>query len=381
MRILFAVQGEGRGHMTQAIAFNDMLVRNGHEVVGVMVGVSHSREVPDFFSSVFDCDIELLDSPSFVFKNNRSISLPATISHTLANLGKHRRSVKKIKQIVEATRADILINFYEPTAGLFKRFHPKAIPSIAVGHQFMLEHPDYVSTDKFRTQKLGMVAFNRLVGCNSHKAALSFYFAEDMPRRQVTVVPPLLREQLFGLETGNDGFLLIYLVNHGYSEEIVAWHKEHPGTEIHCFYDKPGEPEENKIDDTLTFHRLHGRKFLEKMGKAKGVVCTAGFESVCEAAYLDKPIMMVPVENHVEQELNAIDAEKVNFGVKSANFNLSKLEHFAGDHGNKTFREWVDRADEVFLDLIARVAGKGAKQVEAGSAKAKLPEAAPVATE
>jgi uncharacterized protein (TIGR00661 family) len=358
-----------------------MLVRNGHEVVGVMVGVSHSREVPDFFSSVFDCDIELLDSPSFVFKNNRSISLPATISHTVGNLGNYRRSVKKIKQIVEETKADILINFYEPTAGLFKRFYPEAIPSIAVGHQFMLEHPDYVSTDKFKTQKMGMVAFNRLVGSNSHKAALSFYFAEDMPQQKVTVVPPLLREQLFELETGNDGFLLVYLVNHGYSEEILAWHKEHPKTEIHCFYDKPGESEENQVDDTLTFHRLHGRKFLEKMGKAKGVVCTAGFESVCEAAYLDKPIMMVPVENHVEQELNAIDAEKVDFGVKSSDFNLSKLEAFTGGDGNRTFREWVDRADEVFLNLILRVAGRGASRDEAGPAESKFTQPAPVSSE
>lgn len=371
MRILFAVQGEGRGHMTQAIAFNDLLTRNGHEVVGVMVGVSHSREIPEFFSSVFDCDIELLDSPSFVFKNNRSISLPATISHSVANLGKYRRSVKKIKRMVEETGADLLVNFYEPTAGIFKRFHPKAIPSIVVGHQFMLEHPDYVSTDRFKTQKMGMIAFNRLVGSNSHKAALSFYFAEDMPRQRVTVVPPLLREQLFELETGDDGFLLVYLVNHGYSEEILAWHKEHPDTEIHCFYDKPGEPEENKVDDKLTFHRLHGRKFLEMMGQARGVVCTAGFESVCEAAYLNKPIMMVPVENHVEQELNAIDAEKVDFGVKSSNFNLSKLDEFAVGHDNETFRRWVDRADEVFLNLIERVAGR-TSALETGSTEKTL---------
>ena len=376
MRILFAVQGEGRGHMTQAIAFNDLLTRSGHEVVGIMVGVSHSREIPEFFSSVFDCDIELLDSPSFVFKNNRSISLPATIPHSIANLGKYRRSVKKIKRIVEETKADLLVNFYEPTAGIFKRFYPQAIPSIAVGHQFMLEHPDYVSTERFKTQKMGMIAFNRLVGSNSHKAALSFYFAEDMPREKVTVVPPLLREQLFELETGDDGFLLVYLVNHGYSEEILAWHEEHPDAEIHCFYDKPGEPEENKIDGKLTFHRLHGRKFLEMMGKARGVVCTAGFESVCEAAYLNKPIMMVPVENHVEQELNAIDAEKVNFGVKSSDFDLSKLDDFGSGHDNKNFRQWVDKADEVFLTLIEEVARQGAASVRPAGEKAKLPEPA-----
>lgn len=36
MKFLFIVQGEGRGHFTQAITLEDMLLRNGHEVVEVL---------------------------------------------------------------------------------------------------------------------------------------------------------------------------------------------------------------------------------------------------------------------------------------------------------------------------------------------------------
>lgn len=49
MRYLFIVQGDGRGHMTQAIALSDILRRNGHEVVEVLVGKSKVRVIPDFF--------------------------------------------------------------------------------------------------------------------------------------------------------------------------------------------------------------------------------------------------------------------------------------------------------------------------------------------
>ncbi|NJO68923.1 MAG: hypothetical protein HC830_06215 [Bacteroidetes bacterium] len=49
MRFLFIVQGEGRGHMTQAISLQDILIRNGHEVVEVLVGKSPRREIPAFF--------------------------------------------------------------------------------------------------------------------------------------------------------------------------------------------------------------------------------------------------------------------------------------------------------------------------------------------
>lgn len=50
MKVLFVVQGEGRGHLTQAIAMEDLLRRNGHEVVEVLVDKSNSRSLPGFFN-------------------------------------------------------------------------------------------------------------------------------------------------------------------------------------------------------------------------------------------------------------------------------------------------------------------------------------------
>ena len=38
MKVLFIVQGEGRGHLTQAITLEEILRRNGHEVVEVLGG-------------------------------------------------------------------------------------------------------------------------------------------------------------------------------------------------------------------------------------------------------------------------------------------------------------------------------------------------------
>ena len=49
MRVLFVVQGEGRGHLTQAISMEKLLRGNGHEVVEVLVGKSESRRLPGFF--------------------------------------------------------------------------------------------------------------------------------------------------------------------------------------------------------------------------------------------------------------------------------------------------------------------------------------------
>lgn len=65
MKFLFIVQGEGRGHLTQAITLEDMLQRNGHEVVEVLVGKSSSRTLPGFFQSEYSCTGEAFYQSEF----------------------------------------------------------------------------------------------------------------------------------------------------------------------------------------------------------------------------------------------------------------------------------------------------------------------------
>ena len=44
MRFLFVIQGEGRGHLTQAISLAQLLQAAGHEVIRAMVGLADRRE-------------------------------------------------------------------------------------------------------------------------------------------------------------------------------------------------------------------------------------------------------------------------------------------------------------------------------------------------
>ena len=45
MKILFIIQGEGRGHLTQALSLRQKLTDEGHQVVGVLVGKSPARRL------------------------------------------------------------------------------------------------------------------------------------------------------------------------------------------------------------------------------------------------------------------------------------------------------------------------------------------------
>ncbi|MFQ7039293.1 MAG: glycosyltransferase family protein [Barnesiella sp.] len=89
------------------------------------------------------------------------------------------------------------------------------------------------------------------------------------------------------------------------------------------FWDKKDVPDVLRISDGLNLHRINDQTFLSYMAGCKGYSTTAGFESVCEALYLQKPVMMVPV--HIEQICNAYDALKVGAGAVAGYFDLDVL--------------------------------------------------------
>ena len=85
-----------------------------------------------------------------------------------------------------------------------------------------------------------------------------------------------------------------------------------------------------------------------------GYATTAGFESICEAMYLNKPIMMVPVKKQYEQACNAEDAILANAGIKVGKFNIGLLLNYITKESksNDQFHSWLDGYEQVFLKEI-----------------------------
>lgn len=354
MRVMFTVQGEGRGHMTQAISMRQILERNGHQVVAVLAGGNPQRPLPAFFEQAFK--VRRITSPTFAQKENRGISLRRSVIANAGQAPELKESLGVIEETIEETRPDLIINFLEPLMGVYNSLHRRRTPTLAIGHQFMLKHPGFLRVDDFKMQQLSMHQYVRLCGARSNYLALSFYNAPNARRGRLIVSPPLLREQLFQLKPTPGDYLLVYLVFHGFAPDIIRWSQQNPTIPIHCFYDKPDAPAEENVTDTLTFHRLHGEKFLQLMAGCRAVVCTAGFESVCEAAYLGKPLMMVPVENHFEQYLNGLDAEQAGIGIRDSTFNLSRLLEYRPSAALGAFKDWVDQCESILLEAIHKTA-------------------------
>lgn len=353
MKVLFIVQGEGRGHLTQAITMEGLLRRNGHEVVEVLVGKSNFRHLPGFFNRSIHAPVKRFLSPNFLpTPANKRVSLSRSVAYNFIKAPSYLRSIHYIHQRIQETGAELVINFYELLTGLTYLLYRPSVPQISIGHQYLFLHRDFEFPDKGRGSLWLLRFFTRLtcIGA-SQKLALSFRDMEDDEHARIRVVPPLLRREVLSCEGMEGDYLHGYMVNSGFGENIKAWHGEHPQVPLHFFWDKPDETEVCKVDDTLSFHQIDDVKFLRYMAGCKAYATTAGFESVCEAMYLGKPLLMVPA--HIEQDCNAYDAARTGAGIVSDGFDLQKLLDFSESYKpDAQFRYWVRSCDRRIMNYI-----------------------------
>ena len=128
----------------------------------------------------------------------------------------------------------------------------------------------------------------------------------------------------------------------------------HPQVPLRFFWDNWEAGKIHKVDDTLSFYLIDDKEFLHQMAGCRAYASTAGFESVCEAMYLGKPILMVP--SHIEQEINAFDAVRSGAGVSCDRFDLSRLLDFAEIFkADDSFRSWAASASDVIVRELENV--------------------------
>jgi len=356
MRFLFIVQGEGRGHLTQALSLAAMLRRHGHEITGVLVGRSPQRVLPDFFRARIGAPVVEFEAPRFAFdRSNRSVSMLRTLLGNLrpGSLARFRRSARIIREQIAAQHPDRIVNFYELLSSLTVRLYGIRIPMTGIAHQFLLGHRAYPYARNTGVEGFLLRLHARMTACGcAQLLGLSFRPMDDDTRRHIRVVPPLLRRDALSGSISDEGFVLGYMVNNGFAAELRQWCAGHPQWSVHLFWDRFGAPQTLPAEGGLVFHRLDDAEFLDRMHRCRGYVTTAGFESVCEAMYLGKPMMLIPA--HIEQRINAADAAAAGAGIVAGRFDLGRFTDYLGHRHPPVagFREWVDSAEERFIRLL-----------------------------
>lgn len=357
MKVLFIVQGEGRGHLTQALTMQAMLRRAGHEVAEVLVGKSSTRELPEFFKRGINAPVNRFDSPNFLpTPANKRCSLPRSVAYNVLRIPAFARSVWMLHKRIEAGDIDLVVNFYELLTGITYFLFRPPVPQVSIGHQYLFQHHDFSFPQAGRTSLAMLRLFTRITSLGATKRlALSFRPMPDDDAHRITVVPPMLRREVFGLKPQKGDYVHGYMVNSGFARSIEEWHAAHPEVPLRFFWDRKDASKIKYVDSTLEFHRIDDRDFLESLASCRAYATTAGFESVCEAMYLGKPIMMVPA--HIEQDCNAYDASLCGAGITAQDFDLDKLTAFADTYKASTwFRPWAESCATRIVPCLEKAA-------------------------
>jgi uncharacterized protein (TIGR00661 family) len=347
MRFLFFVKGDGRGHITQALALAPQLQQRGHTVGAFVVGCAPETRLPAFLQEKATAPIEKIYSPNFVpDRKNKGISWSRTLIHGFRNILSYRASFASITRLLETHRPDVIVNMYDPALTLYSLRRRVRVPVVHIAHQYLMLHSVFVFPPGRPLERQTVLNYTRFTRMNTAKMlALSFYEVEDDEKQRIYPVPPLLRSEVFDRESSPGDHFLVYVLNHGLAEEIRGFNARYPDVPVHAFWNNSDAPETLSVSPTLTFHQLNDTGFLDKMASCRGVACTAGFETVSEALYFRKPALLMPSPGQYEQFANAFDAERIGAGRMVSTLDLRLLNEFLPhyDPQHEAYLRWLSQ--------------------------------------
>jgi uncharacterized protein (TIGR00661 family) len=314
--------------------------------VAVLVGESGRRELPGFFSENIQSPILRFDSPNFLpASKNKKTNIWTSIAYNFLKTGSYLRSIHFIRSRIKALDVDVVVNFYDIMTGLTYALFPPKVPYVCIAHQYLFLHPDFRFPNANKLELWMLKFFTRVTCIKASKLfALSVKKMDNIPASRIVVVPPLLRKEVLKAEVSDGNYLHGYMLNDTYADEIIKFQESHPGTYLDFFWDRKSAENITRINDYLSFYKLDDKLFIKYMAGCKAYATTAGFESVCEAMYLGKPVLMTPT--HIEQSCNAYEASEAGAGIVADNFDLEKLFDYIPNYQKKPdFRDWVQQAD------------------------------------
>lgn len=334
----------------QAVVLEEMLLRRGHEVVEILVGESSSRTLPGYFNRTVQAPVKRFISPRLLTTEyGGRFHLGRNLLYNLLCAPEYLRSMCYINHRIRKTKVDAVINFHEVLAGLTYFFFRPSVPYVAVGREYIFLHRDFEFPAVSRFRLLMMRLYTRLTSLRARKRlALSFRKMEADPVNNVAVVPPLLRREVTSLSSEAGDYLHGLLARPAFVDDVLTFHQSEPTVPMQFFWDNPDAGEVTRVDKNLTFYQPDDTAFLNALARCRAYAGVAAFDLICEAKFLGKPMLMVPVR--WEQVCNAWDAERSGAGITGTSFALRPLLDFAEKYSpDRDFVYWVRSCERRLL--------------------------------
>lgn len=286
MKILYAIQGTGNGHLSRARDIIPLLEEKG----GLDVLISGTESDVDLGYPVK----YKLKGMSFVFGKQGGIDLIATYKKA-----KLKRFYKEVKDIPVADY-DIIINDFEPVSAWACSLNN--IPCIGLSHQAAV-----LNKKSPKPHKKDMVGKSILKNYAPVTDKYGFHF-KAYDRKIFT---PVVRNEIRNADNKKLNHYTVYLPAYD-DNRIIKVLKEIKNVEWEVF-----SKHTKKIytKDNIHITPINNDEFIKSLVTSTGVLCGAGFETPAEALFLQKKLMVIPMKGQYEQQCNAAALKEMGVPV------------------------------------------------------------------
>ena len=276
MKILYAIQGTGNGHISRALEIIPHLKTRG-EVDLLLSGMNYDLQIP------YDIKYRLAGL-SFVFGKKGGIDIWKTYQKINS-----LRLIREIKHL-PIQKYDLVISDFEPVSSWACNKFDK--PCIGLSNQVASLSP--LAPKPKHTDLLGKFVLENYAPTNPN-------YGLHFVNYDKNIFTPIIREELRQVDVKNKGHYTVYLPSFD-DERIVKKLKKYKDIEWEVFSKHNKKTERFK---NILIQPIHNERFLKSMSTSAGVLCNAGFGTTSEALFLEKKLMVIPVKTQYEQHCNA----------------------------------------------------------------------------
>lgn len=319
MKVLYAVQGTGNGH------------------------ISRSKEVIKELSK--NCEVDVLLSES-----QHEVNLGFEVKYKLKGLGftfgkkggidyytsfKNARFDKLVTDIYELPidKYDIVVSDFEPISSWACRLRKK--PCVSLSHQTSFMSPKIPRPLKPNNFAEFIIKWYAPVSI-----PLGLHFKEY----DSFIKTPIIRQELRDCTVRNKGHYTVYLPS--FEEKNLLKHLKKIDVKWEMFSKHyKGKPYE---DENVKVFPVSYEWFIESFSNCEGILCNAGFETPSEALYFGKKLFVIPMKGQYEQECNAEALKEMGIHV------MEKID----DNFSTKLESWINSTSkfhEKYENIIPEV--------------------------
>ncbi len=276
MKVLYAIQGTGNGHLSRARDIVPYLQKKTDLDI-LVSGLISKPPLPFTFTYQ-------MKGLGFTFGRRGGVDIWDTLKK--AEIGRFLKDIYRLP----VQQYDLIINDFEPVSAWAAKL--REVPCVALSHQASVLHKKAPKPEV--NDRLGQQILKNYAPSDQR---FGFHFASYGPR----VFTPVVRQAVRQQSPQNEGYYTVYLPAYGLKKLVKKLGKI-SGVRWEVF----SKYTDQKVSyGNVHLNPLHNEAFIKSMANSEGVLCGAGFETPAEALYLDKKLMVIPMKGQYEQQCNA----------------------------------------------------------------------------